>query len=147
MDDIKKGIQGGDIDFFEYEDLIDSHLKDIICMPRRYDFFPRSDSCYISYLISIHPDKFEARMMLRDFTRVGNKVMGKNWLRALSAITEPTMRGAIESENIGILEYLLTFADEHLMIETIRKSKHGSSGDSKLQRWFYDKFPEYPTIV
>ena len=30
MDDIKKGIQEGHIDFFEYEDLIDSHLKDRI---------------------------------------------------------------------------------------------------------------------
>jgi len=144
MDDIKKGIQEGHIDFFEYEDLIDSHLKDIICTHEIN--LVREDSYYLSYLISIHPDKFEARMMLRDFTRVGDKVMGKNWLRALSVITEPTMRGAIESENIEILEYLLTFADEHLMIETIRKSKHGSSGDSKLQRWFYDKFPEYPYI-
>ena len=144
MDDIKKGIQEGHIDFFEYEDLIDSHLKDIICTHEIN--LVREDSYYLSYLISIHPDKFEARMMLRDFTRVGDKVMGEKWIHVYSLMSYPTMRGAIESENIGILEQCLTFVDERIMLENIQNREHGPFAVGVLQRWFYDKFPEYPYI-
>ena len=144
MDDLKQAIREGDVNFSEYESVIHSHLKDIICTHEIN--LVREDSYYLTYLIAIHPDKFNAKMMLLDFKRVGGKVMGEKWIHVYSLMSYPTMRGAIESENIGILEQCLTFVDEHLIIETIRKSKHGSSGDSKLQRWFYDKFPEYPIV-
>jgi len=144
MDDLKQAIREGDVNFSEYENVIHSHLKDIICT-HEIDLV-REDSYYLTYLIAIHPDKFNAKMMLLDFKRVGDKVMGEKWIHVYSLMSYPTMRGAIESENIGILEQCLTFVDERIMLENIQNREHGPFAVGVLQRWFYDKFPEYPYI-
>lgn len=99
---------------------------------KQYEY---TDDKYLLYQIGAHRDHITGRLLFQTFKGVCHDMSPYHWTEIMAVMARSLMCGAVESQNIKLLEHAMAHLDESLLFDLIVLDD-----ESPVSKWYDENF-------